>query len=164
LSTKHINIKMKGTKKLLPRWVGPFKVLQQINPVAFKLDLPASLKLHPVFHASLLKSYEPGRVQPPPAPEIIDGELEWEVEAIIAHKDVQVRRKKNRARTPVFKRQFLVKWLGWDESNNTWESEENCANSTSLVAEYWEKHAQGVASNKKHGHPVVQRINKRRRT
>jgi hypothetical protein len=33
-----------------------------------------------------------------------------------------------------------------------------------LVAEYWEKHAQGVASNKKHGHPVVQRINKRRRT
>ena len=47
LSTKHINIKMKGTTKLLPRWVGPFKVEQQVNPVAYKLDLPASLQDSP---------------------------------------------------------------------------------------------------------------------
>lgn len=163
LSTKHINIKMKGTSKLLPRWVGPFKVLQRVNPVAYKLELPASLKIHPVFHASLLKAYLPGRVSPPPPPEIVDDEFEWEVEAVLAHKEVQTGRKKNRARTPVFKRQYLVKWLGYDEANNTWEPEENLANSSELIAEYWARHDQGVASNKKRGQSDVQRSKRRRR-
>lgn len=166
LSTKHINIKMKGTPKLLPRWVGPFKVVQKINPVAYKLDLPASLRIHPVFHASLLKAYVPGRVQPPPPPEVIDGEFEWEVETILAHKDVQVKRKRNKRRTPVFRRQYLVKWFGHDESHNTWEPEKHCKNCPDKVTEYWAKHAQGVAANKKkqREEPVVQRTSKRRRT
>jgi hypothetical protein len=99
---------MKGTPKLLTRWVGPFKVVQKLNYVAYKLDLPASLRIHPVFHASLLKAYVHGRVQPPPSPEVVDGEFEWEVEAILAHKDVQVKRKRNKRRTPVFRRQYLV--------------------------------------------------------
>jgi glycosylphosphatidylinositol phospholipase D len=164
LSTKHINVKIKGTPKLLPRWVGPFKVTQRINPVAYKLDLPASLKIHPVFHASLLKAYVPGRVSPPPAPDVVDGEYEWEVEAVLAHKDVQVRRKKNRKHTPVFKCQYLVKWVGEDEAHNTWEPEEHCKNSPELVTEYWARHALGVASNKrKHGQPEVQTVAKRRR-
>jgi hypothetical protein len=110
LSTKHINIKMKGSSKLLPKWVGPFKVEKQVNAVAYKLKLPASLQLHPVFHASLLKAYEPGRVQPPPPPEVIEGEFEWEVESILAHRDVQVKKKKNRVKTPVFKRQYLLEF------------------------------------------------------
>ena len=54
MSTKHINVIMKGTIKRLPRWIGPFRVVQQINPVAFKL--PAGLKIHPVFHTSLLNA------------------------------------------------------------------------------------------------------------
>jgi hypothetical protein len=80
LSTRNIKVKTAGTHKLLPKWLGPFKVQKRVNPVAYKLDLPASLKIHPVFHVSLLKRYErSGRVQPPPVPEIIDGEMEYEV-------------------------------------------------------------------------------------
>jgi hypothetical protein len=37
LSTANIKLKFKGSPKLLPRWIGPFKVLEQINPVAFRL-------------------------------------------------------------------------------------------------------------------------------
>lgn len=40
--------------------------------------------MHNMFHVSLLKEYEQeGNVQPPPPPDVIDGELEYEVSAVI---------------------------------------------------------------------------------
>jgi hypothetical protein len=52
LSTTNNKSKFKGSAKLLPKWIGPFKVTEEINPVAFRLKLPETLKLHDVFHAS----------------------------------------------------------------------------------------------------------------
>eukprot|EP00882_Tetradesmus_deserticola_P001192 GHRQ01001290.1.p1 GENE.GHRQ01001290.1~~GHRQ01001290.1.p1 ORF type:complete len:1007 (-),score=112.72 GHRQ01001290.1:2410-5226(-) len=149
LSTKNIKVKTAGTHKLLPKWIGPFKVLQVMNEVAYKLTLPPSLKIHPVFHVSLLKPYQPGgRVQPPPVPELIEDELEYEVEFVLAHRDVQVRRKRNRARTPVLRRQYLIKWRGYDNSNNTWEPASNCANCQDKVDDYFARIRAGVGTNK----------------
>jgi hypothetical protein len=62
----HIYLKVKARKsslklgnfsKLAPRFCGPFDILARIRPVAYQLALSANLKIHNVFHVSLLKNY-----------------------------------------------------------------------------------------------------------
>ena len=89
LSTR--NLRAYGGK-LIPKWVGPYVVTEvKRSGVSVKLDLRGELgKTNPVFHVSQLKPYVvselewPGRLQPQrPAPELVDGETEWEVERVL---------------------------------------------------------------------------------
>ena len=66
--TKNLPIKVPGSRKLKPLWVGPFWVIHAIGTNAYELDLPATLEqLHPVFNISVLKRYK-GQVLSPPDP------------------------------------------------------------------------------------------------
>ena len=107
------NLKVRAPSKALSPWrYGPYKVKEQISPVTYRLDLPALLRIHPVFHVDLLTPYyettehSANYAQPPP--ELIDGEEEYEVEEII---DEHTRGRK---------KQYLVKWLGYPNSENSW--------------------------------------------
>jgi hypothetical protein len=101
--------------KLLPKCYGPFKVTKEISPVAFRLELPASWNIHNVFHASLLSPYTETAAHGPnfsrPPPDLIDGEEEYEVEQLVAHR--------YHGRSKAL--QYLVKWKGYPASDNTWE-------------------------------------------
>jgi hypothetical protein len=133
LSTQHIRLKSIGTQKLLPRFIGPFAVVQRIGENAYKLQLPANLKMHPVFHVSLLKPYRSdGRYQPPPPPIHVDddGELWYEVEAVLQHREL-----KRGKRTMT---QYLIKWKGYGHEHNTWEPEKNLT--PSALRSYWDSY------------------------
>ena len=114
LEGSHLKLPHQSTK-LAPKRYGPFTITKQINPVTYQLILPATWQIHPVFHASLLSPYVETDAHGPnysrPPPDLIGGEEFYEVEQICGH------RRHGCSRTL----QYLIKWKGSPESDNTWE-------------------------------------------
>ena len=80
----------------------------------YQLTLPAQWKIHPVFHVDLLTPYKEttfhGTNYTRPPPDLISGEEEYEIERIL---DSRVRGRKRQI-------QYLVKWVGYPDSDNQW--------------------------------------------
>jgi hypothetical protein len=128
---KYRNIKHgKTNRKLLPKWIGPFKVVQKVGPVSYQLEMNPGWRVHHVFHVSLLELYKSdGRVRPPPPQIELEGALEYEVETIERHRTTGRKR-------PI-KTSYLVAWKGYGPEHNSWEPEANVANAPEKIAEYW---------------------------
>jgi hypothetical protein len=118
--------------KLAPKRYGPFQITQEISPVAYRLGLPAAWTIHDVFHASLLTPYQETTAHGPnyakPPPDLIEGAEEYEVERITHHRYFGRTRKL----------QYLIKWKGYPDSDNTWEPAANLHAAESIQA-YWDR-------------------------
>jgi hypothetical protein len=88
-----------------------------------------SWNIHPIFHNNLLTPYIETNAHSPnfmrPLPDLINGEAEYKVEAIKSHRYFG----KNK------KLQYLLKWKGYPEADNTWESEDQL-NTPNLLKQY----------------------------
>lgn len=72
--------------------------------MAYQMDLPKELKIHDVFHISLLHPCKSDGTTQPPPPILIEAQEEFEVHMILDHRDRHVRTKGR-------KHEFLVRWL-----------------------------------------------------
>ena len=125
LSTKNLNLDISANRnKLNIKYCGPFRMIEKINPVTFRLELSKPMldrEIHNAFHAKLLVPYFSDEVfnrnlSPAPPLQFSDGHVEYEVEKILRH------RKKGRYT------EYLVKWLGNADHENSWVSEKDLAN------------------------------------
>jgi hypothetical protein len=98
------------TSKLQPRFYGPYRVVELINEVAVRLELPSRAKLHDVFHIGLLKKWVGAPpAAPPPLPQVHHGAVSPEPERAV------------RTRVARGVRQVLVRWKGEPAASATWE-------------------------------------------
>eukprot|EP00253_Pinus_taeda_P029666 PITA_29666 len=124
---EHVYIRIRARKstlqwnacaKLAPRFCGPFQILARVGPVAYQLALPSHIRVHNVFHVSVLKKYvydprhiiswQDIQVEP-------EGEFLVEPVNILDQRRVELRRK--------VISQVKVQWQHFGPEETTWEDE-----------------------------------------
>ncbi len=102
------------TPKLAPKRHGPFPIIQVMSSVNYRLKLPTQWSIHDVFHIDLLTPYQEtdihGSNYSRPAPDLVNNEEEYKVEKILDTRQFGRR----------CKRQYLIKWRGYPDSDNEW--------------------------------------------
>ena len=136
--------------------MGPFEIIKKVGTSSYKLDLPTSMKIHNIFHISLLELYEdnkfPSQIQTHPPPIEIDGEPEYELEEII---DSRLHRNNL---------QYRAKWTGYSpEHDKTWYPAENFENANVAIEQFHSRYPRKPRLGTRDHHPVNLRTSPRQR-
>ena len=111
----------------------------QVGSQSYTLRLSDSMKaVHPIFHVSMLEPFIPssipGRVESPPPPVEVDGELEYEISEVLDSKLDNRRRK--------CKLLYLVRWSGYEgtDEETSWLLATELAHASELTSAFHEKY------------------------
>jgi hypothetical protein len=101
--------------KLTSKFYGPFRVTERVGKLAYRLQLPDGVKIHPVFHVSQLKKHLGDKVVPEPGLPLIteDGRIKME-----PHQVLQTR---SLPRSGVLVTQWLIEWTNLPPADASWE-------------------------------------------
>ncbi|VDC04626.1 unnamed protein product [Peniophora sp. CBMAI 1063] len=137
LEHPHIHSSTRPSPKLDVKRYGPFVIEEKLSDLVFRLALPKSWRVHPVFHVSHLVPFREdsilGRVPKAPTPIEVDGHEEYELQQIIWDRVDQSG-----------KRQYRVRYRGFDSSHDEWLEEYELENAQELLEEYREKKEKGL--------------------
>jgi len=124
--------------KLLPRFRGPFKILERPSPLNYRLDLPPNSQVHDVFHVEkLLPAHVrdpelfPTADEPVPDDEPVTDDLgtyydeEYEVEKLVAHRFDS----NNNL-------QYKVRWHGFSKDHDSWQTLEDVSSAPEALQKY----------------------------
>ena len=116
----------------MEKQIGPYPISKIISPNAVELKLPPSFKIDAPINVSCLRLYKPptilGQQITPQPPIDVEGEQEYVVEEIL---DSCLRRNKL---------EFLIKWEGYTDENNSWELEDNCRNASRAIKDFYKQY------------------------
>jgi hypothetical protein len=118
------------TAKLAPKRHGPFKVIQVMSPVNYRLELPTQWSIHDVFHTDLLTPYRKmpthGANYQRPPPDLVEGVEEYEVERVLD----SCRYGRGH------KLQYLIAWKGYPDSDNQWVNWDDAEGAQEAIREF----------------------------
>jgi hypothetical protein len=143
LSTRNLSLyAYSGAHKIMPKACGPLKITIKVRNLTVRIDLPPLILrrgIHNAFHISCLRPYFAGEkyggqhASPPPF-QLSDRIIEYEVEYTVRH-----RRQGDRF-------EYLVKWVGYHDHENTWQTAAELNNAPDLLATYQHRVADDSAS------------------
>lgn len=99
-------------RKLSPHYYGPYEIVEKISPVAYKLLLPTTSQVHPVFHIPLLKKCVSSKVVAQPLPVALTADCELQAQPA----EVLSTKTNNKGELEV-----LIKWQDLPDFENSWE-------------------------------------------
>ncbi len=137
ISTHNMRLKRGLTPKLSNRYIGPFKIISKISDNAYKIELPANYKMHPVINVSSLKKY----YQPVNHTNSVDihGDSVGTSSDSVPIEIVDISDEQLEIYKIIGKRlgkreqmEYLVWWKDCDESESTWQSYDDVKDSVAL--------------------------------
>ena len=123
--------------KIGQQFAGPFRVIEKIGKLAYRLELPPTIKIHNIISVAHLEPatnptddpYSRARQESPPI--LVDGQEKWEIERIL--------RKRVTRRGRGHRTEYLVRWVGYGPQDDTWISERNLGNAREILRDFNER-------------------------